>query len=73
MAGAASASGICIINAPSVRGPVDADLIHIVPRVYGREHERWIAIEDWPENIGPDLLDTGVVLFTGLSTGIDGA
>lgn len=38
---------------------------------HGRECERWIAIDDWPENFGPDLPGAGAVLFTDPSAGFD--
>jgi hypothetical protein len=38
---------------------------------HGREHEQWIAIDDWPNNYGPDLPGTGAVLFTDPSIGLD--
>lgn len=38
---------------------------------HSREHERWIAIDDWPENFGPDVPGTGAVLFTEPSTSFD--
>jgi hypothetical protein len=30
---------------------------------HGREHERWLALDDWPENFGPDLPGAGAVLL----------
>lgn len=33
-------------------------------RAHGRENERWIAIDDWPDNFGQDLPGAGAVLFT---------
>jgi hypothetical protein len=38
---------------------------------HGREGERWIAIDDCPENFGPDLPGAGAVLFTDPSAGFD--
>lgn len=38
---------------------------------HGRERERWIAIDDWPENFGSDLPGAGAVLFTDPSLGFD--
>lgn len=38
---------------------------------HGRQHERWIAIDDWPDNFGPDLPGAGAVLFTDPSAGLD--
>lgn len=38
---------------------------------HGREHERWIAIDDWPENFGQHLPGAGAVLFTDPSAGLD--
>lgn len=38
---------------------------------HGREHERWIAIDDCPENFGPDLPGAGAVLFIDPSAGFD--
>jgi hypothetical protein len=40
-------------------------------RVHGREHERWIAVDDWPDNFGPHLPGAGAVLFTDPSVGLD--
>ena len=40
-------------------------------RQHGREHVRWIAIDDCPDNFGPDLPGAGVVLFTDPSVGLD--
>ena len=37
----------------------------------GREHERWIAIDDCPDNFGPDVPGAGAVLFTDPSAGFD--
>lgn len=38
---------------------------------HGREHERWIAVDDCPENFGPSLPGAGAVLFTDPSAGLD--
>ena len=38
---------------------------------HGREHERWIAIDDSPNNFGPDLPGSGAVLFTDPGAGLD--
>jgi hypothetical protein len=38
---------------------------------HGRQHERWIAVDDWPDNFGPDLPGAGTVLFTDPSVGLD--
>lgn len=40
-------------------------------RAHGREHERWIAVDDWPDNFGPNLPGAGAALFTDPSTGLD--
>ncbi len=37
----------------------------------GRERDRWIAIDDCPDNFGPDLPGAGAVLFTDPSSGLD--
>lgn len=37
----------------------------------GRERDSWIAIDDWPDNFGPDLPGAGAVLFTDPSSGLD--
>jgi hypothetical protein len=36
-----------------------------------REHEHWIAIDDCPDNFGPDRPGCGSVLFTDPSVGLD--
>lgn len=38
---------------------------------HGRVSERWIALEDCPDNFGPDLPGKGAVLFTDPSVGFD--
>ena len=38
---------------------------------HGLEHERWIAIEDSPDNFGPDLPGAGAALFTDPGAGLD--
>lgn len=38
---------------------------------HGREHERWIAIDDSPDNFGQDLTGAGAVLFTDPGSGLD--
>lgn len=38
---------------------------------HGREHERWIAIDDSPDNFGQDLPGAGAVLFTDPGVGLD--
>jgi hypothetical protein len=38
---------------------------------HGREHVRWIAVDDWPDNFGPVLPGAGAVLFTDPSVGLD--
>jgi len=38
---------------------------------HGREHVRWIAVDDSPDNFGPDLPGAGAVLFTDPSAGLD--
>lgn len=40
-------------------------------RAHGREHVRWIAVDDWPDNFGPVLPCAGAVLFTDPSVGLD--
>ena len=40
-------------------------------RAHGREHVRWIAVDDCPDNFGPDLLGAGAALFTDPSAGLD--
>ena len=39
--------------------------------VHGREHERWIAIDDSLDNFGQDLPGAGAVLFTDPGAGLD--
>lgn len=38
---------------------------------HGREHERWLVIDDWPDNFGPDPWGKGSVLFTDPEAGLD--
>lgn len=38
---------------------------------HGREHARWIAVDDCPDNFGPDMPGAGAVLFTDPSAGLD--
>lgn len=40
-------------------------------RAHGREHVRWIAVDDCPDNFGPDLPGAGAALFTDPSAGLD--
>jgi hypothetical protein len=40
-------------------------------RAHGREHVRWIAVDDWPDNFGPVLPGAGAVLFTDPCVGLD--
>lgn len=40
-------------------------------RAHGRECERWIAVDDCPDNFGPELPGTGAVLFTDPSIGLN--